>query len=119
MENKIFWIVELDILEKNEQNISNFCKDVFEAAKNEENGTLSNAWYISDDFSKCIMIDSYKDDDAVLFHLGVFAERFNDKFNKYFKLTRFTVFGNPNNKVKTAIAAFNPIYMPTYASFEK
>ncbi len=119
MESKIFWIVELDILEKSKKNISNFCKEVFEAAKTEEKGTVSNAWYISDDFKRCIMIDHYKDDDAVLFHLNIFAERFSEKFNKYFKLTRFTVFGEPDERVKNAIAAFNPIYMPLYSSFTK
>ncbi|HPN38808.1 MAG TPA: hypothetical protein PL041_10415 [Melioribacteraceae bacterium] len=119
MRSKIFWIVELDILEKDKIKIELFMKDVFEAAIMDEEGTLSNEWFITDDFAKCTMIDRYLDNDAVLSHLSIFDTKFNERFNNYFKLTRFVVYGEPDERVKKAVEGFNPIYMPHYAGFEK
>lgn len=119
MKSKVFWIVELDILEQDKTKIELFMKDVFEAAIMDEKGTLSNEWFITEDFTKCTMIDRYSDNNSVLEHLSIFDEKFNERFNSYFKLTRFVVYGEPNESVKNAVAGFNPIYMPHYAGFEK
>ncbi|MFH0734007.1 MAG: hypothetical protein V1773_04870 [bacterium] len=119
MKSKVFWLVELKIVEQNFEKIKSFMDDVFIAAVNDEPNTLSNEWFISDDKKICHMIDRYTDSEAVLNHLNIFAEKFNDRFNAYFELTRFIVYGNPNEEVKKAVAGFNPIYLPSFSGFEK
>ncbi len=119
MKSKVFWIVELKIVEQDFDKIKEFMDDVFTAAINDEPNTLSNEWFISEDRKTCHMIDRYTDSEAVLSHLAIFAENFNDRFDSYFELTRFVVYGHPNEKVKKAVAGFNPIYMPSFSGFEK
>lgn len=119
MKSKIFWIVELKVKESNLNLITTFMNDVFNAAVNDEKGTLSNEWFFSDDMTTCHMIDRYKSNDDVLAHLKIFDANFNERFNKYFELERFVVYGSPNEEVKEAVKGFNPIYMQHFGGFEK
>ncbi len=119
MRSKIFWIVELKVIESDLNLIKTFMNDVFDAAINDEKGTLSNEWFFSDDKRTCHMIDRYSNNDDVLAHLKIFDAKFNERFNKYFELERFVVYGTPNLAVKEAVKMFNPIYMPHFGGFEK
>lgn len=119
MKSKVFWIVELKVKESNLDNIKTFMEDVFNAAVSDELGTISNEWFFSNNMQTCHMIDRYSDNEDVLNHLKIFDANFSDRFNKYFELERFVVYGTPNSEVKEAVKNFKPIYMPHFGGFEK
>lgn len=84
-----------------------------------EAGTLNYEWSLSADGAGCHIFERYIDSAAVMAHLGVFGEKFGDRFLELLQPVRLVVYGSPNEQVKAALAAFNPAYMQPAGGFSR
>ena len=67
-----------------------------------EPNTISYEWFLSQDHSKCHVVQVYKDSDAVLFHLKNIGDLLGP-FHVVAPLTELKVFGNPSSELRQAL----------------
>ena len=106
MSKEVHWLLELKV---NSGKLNDFKTVMAEmiAATMKEGGTLAYEWCFSDDESVCNIYERYVDSDAVMTHLGSFAN-FAERFLAAVTPTKFTVLGHPNATAKAALAGFSP-----------
>jgi quinol monooxygenase YgiN len=69
--------------------------------ESQEPNTLSYEWFLDEDHETCYILESYRDDDALLYHL----ENIRDLYEQLFtvcELTRLQVFGKVSEEVRAA-----------------
>ena len=74
------------------------CK-IIERVEKTEPSTLSYEWFLSQDESKCYVVQIYKDSNAVLFHLSNIVDLLGP-FHEIAPLTELKLFGNPSVKLR-------------------
>jgi quinol monooxygenase YgiN len=70
-----------------------------------EPNTLSYEWFLSDDESKCYVLEIYKDSEALMAHLGDIGEMMGP-FLELAPLTRLELYGSPSDEVRQALEPF-------------
>ena len=69
--------------------------------ESQEPNTLSYEWFVDENRETCYILESYRDDDALLYHL----ENIRDLYEQLFavcEITRLQVFGKVSNEVRAA-----------------
>jgi quinol monooxygenase YgiN len=116
MDNEVTWLLELAVNPGELETVRALMEEMV-ASTRAEAGTLSYAWFVSDDGNVVAIYERYADDAAVLTHLGTFGERFVQRFLGAMTPTRFTVFGTPGDDVRQALSGFNPTYLGVFGGF--
>ena len=69
--------------------------------ESQEPDTLSYEWFLDEDHETCCILESYRDDDPLLYHL----ENIRDLYEQLFavcEITRLQVFGKVSEEVRAA-----------------
>ena len=69
--------------------------------ESQEPNTLSYEWFLDEDHETCYILESYRDDDALLYHLDNIREFYEQLFAVY-EITSVQVFGKVSEEVKSA-----------------
>jgi quinol monooxygenase YgiN len=99
------------------ENMRDAVKDVVHRCvarvRENEPGTLQYDWYATEDGSRCIVFDTYKDSDAALFHM----ESLGPLMNELIGLGNLAldIHGEPSDQLIKAVAPMNPNYYKTLA----
>ncbi len=102
------WIVEFTIKEGKLEAFENLAKEIAVLVKQNEPDTKGYQWYFNDEKTKCIVNEWYESSEAALVHLrGKAVITILPKLLEVSKLTRFEVYGDPNNDLKEALAKFS------------
>ena len=117
MSNNIYWILELKINEGQLNAFRSLMGEMVEATQSNEPDALNYEWWISEDETTCHIYERYADSAALMTHLGNFGANFAERFMSMVVPTGFTVYGNANDTVKEALAAFGPTYMGALGGF--
>lgn len=114
---QLHWILELRI---DTTQIIDFKKLMVEmvAAAKLESGTLVYEWYFSEDNSRCIINERYRNSSALLAHMRA-SGRFSERFLAAAKITRLRVLGDPDAAVRAALVDLKPEYLPMAEGFYK
>lgn len=72
-----------------------------------EPNIVSYDWFLSDDKSKCYVLERYKDSEAVLAHLGNIGEMMGPLL-ELAPITRLKLYGNPSDELRQAVEPFGP-----------
>jgi quinol monooxygenase YgiN len=88
--------------------------DAFEAltkamisASRKEPGTLGYDWYLSADRTRCRLVETYRDESAVLAHMtGAAVRDFVPKLIEVSSVNGFEVYGDPGAKATEILAGF-------------
>lgn len=115
--NQVFWIFELAVKKGQSENLTNLMEEMVTATQQNEPKTIGYEWTVNDDHTQCHIHERYADSDAALKHLATFVDKFAGRLMEKGSATRFTVYGNPNDDVKKALAGFGAVYMPTIGGF--
>ena len=117
MTNHVYWILELSIKDGQLESFRSLMHEMTTATQNDEPGALNYEWWISEDNSTCHLYERYEDSAATMVHLGNFGSKFAERFMSHVDPTGFTVYGNADDTVKGALAAFGPVYMQPFGGF--
>src|SRR5687768_7209975 len=98
MGTDVAWLLELAVNPGELPTVRALMSEMVDAARAEA-GTLSYAWYISDDESAVALYERFADDDAALAHLNRVVEQFAQRFLGAMTPTRCSVFGDPSDAV--------------------
>jgi len=116
MSKGILYLVELQVSEGKEEELRDLAQEMVESTAKEP-GTLNYHWALNDNI--CHTIEHYESNEATFDHLTTFNEKFADKFMALGTVTSCTVYGEPNEAVKTILDGFGSKYMTTVATFSR
>jgi quinol monooxygenase YgiN len=119
MSNNVYWVLELAIKPGELDNFKGLMAEMVEATQTNEPNTLNYEWTISEDNKNCHMYERYANSGATMSHLGVFGEKFAERFMEAVELIRFVVYGNPNDEVKEALSGFGAVFMSPIGGFAR
>jgi quinol monooxygenase YgiN len=87
------------------------------ASARAEPGALGYAWFVGEENRTVALYERYADSVAVLAHLATFGERFAPRFFAAMAPSRLTVFGDPSEEARQALAELNPVYLGFLGGF--
>lgn len=119
MADKVHWLLEVTVKDHQLQNLKDLIVEMSDGAQAREPGTLDYLWMVSADGATAHVYERYKDSDAALTHLASFNQHFAQRFLTMVDPVRFTVYGNPTDELKQALAGFKPIYLPQVGGFAR
>ena len=115
----IRWILEVSIKDGKAEELESLIAKMAEAAEANEPGTLGYKWMISNDRTIGQVFEHYADSEAALVHLKSFNTNFAQSLLALVEPGRYTVYGNPSEALRSAIAGFKPIYMSEAGGFDR
>ncbi len=119
MSSQVCWMLELSLKPGRVQEFTALMEEMVASARDNEPGTLSYEWSLSDDGNACHIFERYTDSTAVLVHGATFESKFAARFLEILIPNRCVVYGSPSQDVRTALAGFNPIYMQSVGGFNR
>ena len=119
MGNVVQWMLELDIKKGKFDAFEALMKEMVAATQSDEPGALCYEWFVSDDKKICHIYERYADSAAVMKHLGNFGSKFAERFLDALAPTRLTVYGNPSEEARGALAGLNAAFMGQTSGFSR
>lgn len=119
MENHVHWLLEVDIKEGELENFKTLMKEMVDATRANEPGTLNYEWMISEDNKSCHLYERYQDSAATMKHLGLFMENFAGRFMGSSEPKRIVVYGTPSEEVKKALGSLGAVFMAPWGGFSR
>jgi quinol monooxygenase YgiN len=116
MDRQVSWLVEVDVKSGQLETFKTLVEDMVESTSREP-GTLSYEWFITDDGTLVHIYERYADSDALVTHFQGFLDKFAERFSASVDLKRFSVYGEPSDEAREALAGLNPIYLGTLGGF--
>ncbi len=118
MSDVVSWVLEVSIKSGQLDNFKALAEELVQSTRNEPN-TLAYEWFLGEDNSNCHIYERYADSDATMTHLGTFGEKFADRFISLVDITRFAVYGSPNDEVKGVLSGFGATFMGQLNGFAR
>ncbi len=119
MSDVVQWVLELDIKDGKSEAFGALMKEMVAATQSDEPGAQCYEWFVSDDRKTCHTYERYADSAAVMAHLGSFGARFAERFLDAVEPTRLTVYGNPSEEARGALAGLNAAFMSPIGGFSR
>lgn len=119
MSAHVEWLLETKIADGKRGDLDDLMARMVKATFEDEPGTLTYEWYVTDDNSRCLIIERYTDSDAALVHLGNFGANFAGEFLSLVTPERFTVMGQSSDALREALAAFGAEFVGFSAGFHR
>jgi quinol monooxygenase YgiN len=116
MSDQISWWVELAIKPGQLENFQTLTHEMVEATRRER-GVLSYQRFISDDGRIVHAFERYADSIAAVEHLRTFERSFSIRFLQMVDRIRFTVFGDPDEELKSLLDSFGATYAKPFGGF--
>jgi quinol monooxygenase YgiN len=89
------------------------------AATRDEAGALAYEWHFSADGTTCHINERYADSAAAMAHLGTFGSEFAERFLGVFSPTAFSVYGDPTDDLRAALAGFGAVHLERLGGFRR
>lgn len=116
---QVAWMFELAVKAGREADFRALMAEMAEATDRNEPGTLDYEWYVSDDSRRLHLFERYADADAAMTHLGTFGECYMARFFDVLAPERMTLYGAPDDRVRSALAQLAPEVMSLAAGFSR
>jgi quinol monooxygenase YgiN len=100
--NQIRAIAEVSIPEGKINEFRKLAAEIIARVEANEPNTLRYEWFLSNDKSKCFVVQIYKDSEAVIDHLGNFGD-LNGPFHEVAPLTGLMIFGSPSDELRQTL----------------
>lgn len=118
MPSPVSWNLRLAVHDGQLENFRTLMHEMVESTR-QESGTLSYESFLSEDGSTCHLHERYADSAAALVHLGNFGTKFAERFLACVQPTEFTVYGDPSDDVRQAVAGFGAVHLGTFGGFSR
>ncbi len=117
MDPQVYWLLEFDIKADHKDFLA-LIEEMTASAKAEEH-TLAYEWSVVEGNRHGLLVERYRDSDAVLVHMKKFGEVFAARFMAAVQPTSFVVFGRPDDRVKAIFAPLNATYRTPIMGFSR
>ena len=114
MAHPVSWTLELSVSASDLDAFRELMHEMVASTRNEP-GALAYSWFHRD--GEVHIYERYADSEATLQHLGNFGQHFMDRFLALARPTRFSVYGEPNDTVREALAGFGAVHYATFGGF--
>ena len=104
---------KLSIKEGRLDDFKAFVTTMIEVTKLREPDTSVYEWYINEDGSECHLLETFKDSDAFMVHLGNVSHMFGTLF-ELATMTRAKIYGSPSAELQEAL---DPLGVQYFAHF--
>ena len=110
MTKHIQWLLEMNVRDDNIDAVEQLVDEMSEATRANEPGALIYEYYLSEDRSRCSVLERYADSAAVMEHLKNFEDHFAERFFALFEPSLFRVYGSVNEDVRDALASLGATF---------
>lgn len=118
MSEVVSFVVEISIKSGQLDNFKALVEELVQSTRNEPN-TLAYEWFLGEDNSSCQIYERYADSAATMTHLGTLREKFVERLMSVVDITRFTVYGAPNDELKGLLGGFGATFMSQLNGFAR
>lgn len=119
MSDHIEWVLEMDVQDGMSEAVLPLISEMVIATRENEPGALTYEYYLTEDKSRCTVLERYADSDALMTHLGNFRTHFAERFFKTFAPVRFTVYGPANDTVRSALSELGATFDSRIGGFHR
>lgn len=102
MKNYIRGTAEHSIAQGRINDFRKLAAEIIDRVEATEPNTLSYEWFLSNDESKCYVVQLYKDSEAAMTHLRNIADLMGP-FHEVAPLTGLMIFGSPSDELRQAL----------------
>jgi quinol monooxygenase YgiN len=117
MSDNVFWVIEAAIKPGELDNFKALLNEMVESTQANEPNAINYEWFISEDNKSCYAYDRFTDSAAAMTHLGIFGEKFAERFMACVELKTPLVYGNPSDELKEALSGFGPLFLKPLVGF--
>lgn len=117
MSDQVYWVLEVAVKDGEAENFKVLMKEMIDATRANEPGTINYEWAFSDDGKSCHIYERYADSAAAMKHVGAFGTNFAGRFMAAVTPTRFVVYGNADEQVKQALSGLGAVFMNPAGGF--
>jgi quinol monooxygenase YgiN len=118
VEGQVSWIIELAVKPGELDTFKTLMEEMV-AGTNTEPTSLNYEWHISEDESTVHIYEKYADSEAMISHVSGFLEKWAARFMSSVDVTRFVVYGSPNDAAREMLGGFGPVYMGPWGGFAR
>jgi quinol monooxygenase YgiN len=118
IEGQVAWLTQCAVKE-GQLEAFKALMDEMVAATRDEPGTLDYEWFISDDDSTVHIYERFADSDATIAHANSFLEQWVQRYMGCVEVKGFTVYGNPSDAARQAIAPFGGKQLGRWGGFAR
>jgi len=115
MSTEISWVFEATVKPDALGDFRALAREISADNQPAEPGQLSFEWFING--NDVHIYERYQDSAAGLFHVQRFVDNFAARFLGMCIPTRMSIYGDPSEELKTALAGFNPRYLEALAGY--
>jgi quinol monooxygenase YgiN len=115
----ISWIFDVEVNPGALDDVKALIKEMVEATREAEPETLSYLWFVTGDGRFVHVYERYPDPDAALFHIGRFTKHFAARLLALSTVSGFTIYGQPSDALREAVASLDPTYLAPIDGFTR
>jgi len=119
--SQIHFRAEFTIEEGRTEEYKKLVQEMSRVVQANEPDTIDYQVYLNrDDETKCVVHETYTNSEAVLAHnAGVASQTILPKISKVARISKFDVYGNPNDELRKVLASFSPQIYNLFAGFSR
>jgi len=119
MRAEISWIFVVEVNPDALDDITSLIKEMVETNRAAEPDTLGYLWFVTADGRFVHVYERYTNSEAAVLHLTRFAENFASRLLALSRVAGLTVYGQPSDELRGALAALNPTYAAPVDGFTR
>lgn len=117
MSSIISWNLQMSINDGHLDDFLSLMEEMVEFTKANEPNVLQYEIFLNDENTKCHVLESYKNADAAMIHIGNFGQHFAERFMTYLTIESFNVYGPATEDIKSALGPFGTSFYDKKAGF--
>jgi len=119
MADQVYWVLDLEIREGKLDEAKALGKEMSDATKANEPGTLNYEWTIGDDNRRVTVFERFADSAAAALHLGAFMKNFAPRFMECFEPKNLVTHGSPSDELRKMLDGMGSKYMTPIGGFSR
>jgi quinol monooxygenase YgiN len=119
MTEAVHWVLATKIKDGKYEDLVALMNEMVTATETDEPGTTHYEWFVNDGKDVCHVYERYESSAATMVHLGNFDAKFAKRFMGCLEPTGMTVYGNPDETVRKALATMGAVHMDFLGGFSR
>jgi quinol monooxygenase YgiN len=119
MSSEVWWVFEITLKPGAVDQFTSLAKEMVDANAADEPGTLNYQAFITADGARVHFCERFVDSAAVMAHVARFGQNFASRLLELATVTRFEIYGDPDDEVKATLADFDPTYLNLLGGFTR
>jgi quinol monooxygenase YgiN len=119
-QNQIHFRAEFTIEDRKIEEYKKLVQDMSRVVEANEPDTINYEFYINREETRCIVLETYANSEAVLAHnAGVASQTILPKIFSVSRISRFDVYGNPSEELQKVLTSLGPQTYNLFTGFSR